>query len=384
VTDRANLSNTSGRIDTFDLLRGIAVLLMMEQHLGVWLWRGPDAGTSILDYPLLFGINILGGGAAPAFLMLAGVGATLFLSRSAELPAHSARRVLAARGVLILVFGYLLSVLTPSWFTLQSWYVLHLIGSAQIVTALLGGRRGLLAVSCLLVLVATPWVQGLLATPSHLSNLRMAGADPTIIGGGTLPGGHLRLALAEGQFPVLPWFAMFGWGAICGAMVVREAAPRWLAMWGGLFAFVGGSMIASYHVFRWSFALSHPRIFKLNIPFFPCTPAFILLMGGVLTLLMAILLRRERGAGLPGVTALCSLGRCSLSVLIIHVVVFRELTRPLGLWQACGVSTASAILIGTLLASLWLAMRWHRVQFRYGAEWMLRRLVPTRTQPPTL
>ncbi|MGB1699465.1 MAG: heparan-alpha-glucosaminide N-acetyltransferase domain-containing protein, partial [Nannocystaceae bacterium] len=375
-------SSTSPRVLTFDLLRGIAVLLMMEQHLGVWLWRGPDIGKRVLDYPVLFGINILGGGAAPAFLMLAGVGATLFLARTSGSSLSIRRKVLVMRGLMILGFGYLLSLLTPSWFTLRSWYVLHLIGAAQVFSALLGRRPRVLALSCLFVLIATPIVQSLLSTPAHMTNIRMTGVDPARVSSGVLPGGHLRLALAEGQFPLLPWFAIFGWGALCGGIVDREEAPRWLARRGAVLATFGGLMVASYHLFKFPFALAAPRIFKLNIPFFPCTPAFILLIAGVLTMLMGLLLRQERRGQLNFIGALCSLGRCSLSVLIIHVVVFRELVRPLGLWQACDVATASAILIMTLISSLWLARRWHRSQFRFGAEWLLRKLAPTTAPPP--
>ena len=136
MTNRDESPTTARRIDSFDLLRGVAVLLMMEQHLGVWLWRGPAPGHRITDYPVLLGINILGGGAAPAFLMLAGVGAALFLGRAERSSLRAARRVLGTRGVTILLFGYLLSLLTPSWFTLRSWYVLHLIGLSQLVIAL--------------------------------------------------------------------------------------------------------------------------------------------------------------------------------------------------------------------------------------------------------
>ena len=379
MTLQADKTAPRARIDSFDLLRGVAVLLMMEQHLGVWLWQGPAPGRRIIDYPVLLGINILGGGAAPAFLMLAGVGATLFLTRTTPSFSRTSRHVLATRGLMILGFGYVLSLLTPSWFTMRSWYVLHLIGASQLAIAVIGRRRVLLAGACLLVLATTPWVQGLLATPAHLTNLRMTGADPTGSAHAILPGGHLRLALAEGQFPALPWFAIFGWGALCGAIVPRGDAPRWLATRGLVLTIIGGAMVVSYHVLRWPLAVSYPRIFKLNVPFFPCTPAFILLIGGALTLLMAALLRRERSAGLTHTAALCSLGRCSLSVLIVHVVVFRELVRPLGLWQACDVTTAGAILFATLVGSMWLAHRWQRAQFRYGAEWMLRRFAPDRS-----
>src|SRR5690606_20795062 len=111
------------RLLGLDALRGIAVFLMIEQHLGVWLWRGPGPGGRMADYPGLLVFNALGGGAAPAFVTLAGIGASLLASKR-ERP----DRTLALRGIAILGFGYLLSALTPSWFSWQSWFVLHLMG----------------------------------------------------------------------------------------------------------------------------------------------------------------------------------------------------------------------------------------------------------------
>src|SRR5690606_2353965 len=120
------------RLLGLDALRGIAVFLMIEQHLGVWLWRGPNPGESMTDYPGLLVFNALGGGAAPAFVTLAGIGASLLISKR-ETPDVT----LILRGIVVVAFGYLLSALTPSWFTWQSWFVLHLMGFGMLVTPLL-------------------------------------------------------------------------------------------------------------------------------------------------------------------------------------------------------------------------------------------------------
>ena len=48
------------RLLGLDALRGIAVFLMIEQHLGVWLWRGPNPGERMSDYPGLMVFNATG------------------------------------------------------------------------------------------------------------------------------------------------------------------------------------------------------------------------------------------------------------------------------------------------------------------------------------
>ena len=60
------------RLYGLDAMRGLAVLLMIEQHLGVWLWKGPARGMRHMDYPILAGFNALGGGAPPRWVTRAG------------------------------------------------------------------------------------------------------------------------------------------------------------------------------------------------------------------------------------------------------------------------------------------------------------------------
>lgn len=368
------------RVLSFDLLRGVAVLLMVEQHLGVWLWRGPARGETLADYPGLLAVNLLGGGAAPAFLMLAGMGAALFLTRADGTELATTRRTLALRGLLVMAMGYGLNLLTPSWFTLRSWYVLHLIGLGLVVLAILGTRRpGRLLTLGASILVATPLAQFALDTPRRLTNLRMTGAMGPSPTADILPGGHLRLALFEGQFPVLPWLAIVLWGAVIARWCTPIPDTKRLLRAGLACLTLGLGMLACYHLLRMEFALHHPRIFRLNVPFFPCTPPFVLAMAGGLAVLLAGCLRLESRGWLDKTRALRALGRCSLSVLIVHVVVFRELTRPLLLWQSCSVATAGTILVGTLLTLLLLASAWARSRFRYGAEWALRAVAPSPT-----
>ena len=64
------------RLLSIDALRGLAVFLMMEQHMGVWLWNG-GGGRSLAKVPALVAFNALGGAAAPLFVTLAGVGLLL-------------------------------------------------------------------------------------------------------------------------------------------------------------------------------------------------------------------------------------------------------------------------------------------------------------------
>lgn len=360
------------RLLSLDALRGIAVFLMIEQHLGVWLWTGPGPGKSSFDYPALITFNALGGGAAPLFVTLAGIGSALMAAAYLRRDENPDRKMVL-RGLAVLAFGYLLSFLTPSWFTVRTWFVLHLMGLGMVLGPL--WRRlpaWVLVLVAGLLLGATPFVQRWLETPPHLTNPRMAGwaARP---GGDVLPWAALRVAVAEGQFPIFPWLTFFVVGVVGGRWIDEGRIGR-VAVLGGAALALGGSFAAGYHLLEVPFMLANWRAFRVPIPFFPASPTFVLLLVGIVCLAVAIAIRIERARPLSERGPLVALGRASLTLLLLHVVMFREWTRPIGVWQSLSAPYALVVLLGFVVVAVLAARAWQRVGYRYGAEWLLRQV----------
>ncbi len=360
------------RLLSLDALRGIAVILMMTQHLGVWLWEPEDPGRSLLaQAPGYMAINGLGGLAAPTFITLAGVGTSLLVAtRPGGVDA-----TLVRRGLALLGFGYLLNILTPSWFSPGSWFVLHMMGLA-IATAPLWRRlpdRVLLAAEGV-ILAVTVAVQHLLATPRLLDNPRMRDTD--------LPGGALRLALAEGQFPVLPWLALFLVGVVLGRWLLADDAdvPRRVSALCRLCLLTGltlvGLDLAADHLPALAFLHTAPwwRVVRVTTSFYPAGPGILLLLQSGVLLMLAVALHIERSRELGARGLLVCLGRASLTLLLVHVVLFREISRPLGAWQAFDRYTSLVIIAAWIALCAVLCRAWQRIGFRFGAEWLLRRL----------
>ncbi len=347
---------------SLDALRGIAVILMMEQHLGVWLWASQVNNRSILTAaPAYMAINGMGGMAAPLFITLAGVGCSLLVASRASPGLDS---VLLRRGLVLLGCGYALNWLTPSWFSLGSWFVLHLMGAA-IVGAPLWRRWSTpaLLTGAAALLVATVVVQNWLETPFFIGNERMRNT--------ALPGGAVRLAVAEGQFPLLPWLAMF-WSGMAVGRWLQAGTERYIWYLLGGCVVAGGTLAGLGRVLDVSPAWS--RALYLGPSFYPAHPVIILLLhSGVLVLVLAAL-RIEAHRELNPRGRLVCLGRASLTLLLVHVVVFREVSRPLGMWQAFDQITSLGIILAWLLLCTWLCRRWHGVGYRFGAEWLLRKL----------
>jgi uncharacterized membrane protein len=348
------------RLLALDALRGIAVFLMIEQHVGIWLWQGPGRGQSQGNFPLLVGFNALGGMAAPLFVTLAGMGSALFAAT--QRPRTDV--TLVRRGLVLMLFGLALNFMTPSWFSWGSWFVLHMMGLAMALAPV--WRRlpnPALLVACGVVLVATVAVQLWLPTPIPLHNDRMENTG--------LPGGPLRLALAEGQFPILPWLSFYLAGFVAGRLVQAGRMGR-VALLGLAFAAVGGGgrlLLVS--------GVRHPwleRAFELHLGFYPASVAIVgLLLGGALLLIALVAwveTRRPIAEGNPLVT----LGRASLTLLMLHVVLFREASRPIGWWRNLSAELALTVIFVFLALAIVGTRQWQRVGYRYGAEWLLRKL----------
>ncbi len=351
-----------GRIAMIDALRGLAVALMVQQHLGVWLWKEPmmPVWSHFIRHPFMVGCNLTGLLAAPLFVTLAGFGAEL---TGEKFPRSG--RMLARRGIAIILAGYLLNLATPHWFTPFSWFVLHLIGFSLLLAPLL---LRLPAPALLLlypfVFALTALVQNLLGTPLLLLDARMGSAS--------LPGGIARLALAEGNFPVLPWLALFISGML--AARVRKTGRIYQIAVAGLLLIAAGIALGLLYRHGYAFA-TRGAFFRLFVAvpyFYPAFPPIMLTLNGTaLLLLSGFLSMKGRGAG--AFSLLAPLGRASLTVLVVHIVIFNEVTRLLHLHRAFPGAAAMGIIAATLIIFAVLCGVWRRYDYRYGLEWLVRR-----------
>lgn len=352
----------TNRMCGLDALRGIAVFLMIEQHMGVWLFRGvPKGGAIAAAWPLV-AFNALGGGAAPMFITLAGVGTALLVRARPE----GVDAVLVRRGLVLLAFGYLLTAVTPSWFSWGSWFVLHLMGFAM-ATAPIWRRlsdAGLIAVA-VAVLVGAIALQVWIGTPLQLNNDMMKNMGR--------PGGALRLAVAESQFPILPWLAPFLVGMVAGRAIAQGQFAR-IARLGVTALVLGGGGWLVAHALGLSGRGFAARAFAIHLGFFPASIAIVALLVGAVLLVVAAVAWRDARQPIAERNPLVMLGRASLTLLLVHVPLFREATRPVGLWHGLGAGATLATIAGFLLVAVGAAAAWQKVGYRGGAEWLLRKL----------
>jgi len=359
------MKNTgAARITSIDALRGVAVLLMMEQHIGAWMWKQPWKNLAgLLDnHPFMIGFNALGGISAPIFIVLAGFGSVMFFQKR-----ERASQVLAGRGILIILMGYLFNLLVPSWFTPGSWYVLQLIGFSLVVSTLLNRvSTGSLLIIFTAVIIAAGCFQAYLDTPSFINNRRM--------GDYSMPGGVLRLALVEGHFPVLPWISFFTAGMV---------AARWRGQVGKRRIIVLSGLMMSAALVLSGIGMICPgsdegglmvRFLRLKSSFYPAyTPLTLILVSIALALIPAAEWIESKTGPFVKNPLVC-LGRISLTLLIAHAVIFREVSIRTGWHKLCNAQETVLVIGAVWLGSAVLSLLWERSGYRFGLEWLIRRI----------
>ena len=351
----------SFRIAGLDILRGTAVILMVQQHTGFWFWnnKGPMA-ASMGEYPLMVVINGLGGLAAPLFILLAGTGAALFAAKGAKPTAF------IKRGLLIIVFGYILNFLTPAWFSPGSWYVLHLIGTGLILTPLIFKfPQKVLFVITGIIIAAAPLLIMIFNLPRYFSNELMASFSGI--------GDIFSHAIVSGNFPVFPWMALFISGIAAGKWIAEENYSAIIKA--ALFTAACALILVMIKYSGLSFVYSPwcEKIFVINLYMYPAYPVqFLFLSFLALLSLYAVLLLDKKFVFSSG-NILALTGRVSLSIFMLHIIIIRNFMVHSGYWKSFDAMEASALQIAVLLFIFAAVFLWRKADFKYGFEWLLRK-----------
>jgi uncharacterized membrane protein len=345
-----------------DALRGLAVILMIQQHLMAWLWKEPWVNMTAIfkAHPFMMALNGTGAMAAPLFITLAGAG-SVFLYRGRPSPG----KTLLVHGASILALGYLLNALAPHWFSVGSWYVLHLIGFSLILAAGLNRLPSwTLALLALAFLAGAVLAQSWLDSPLFLNRTRISDFGQA--------GGVFRLALAEGHFPIFPWTGFFIAGMIAARLII---ARRMRALEGaGVSCIATGAVLAIVYNHGFAFATYGPfyRAFVFQPHFYPGQPPLLLMLCGGALFTISLFARLGALEAIREGNPLAALGRVALTAFMIHALVFMEISRLAGTFKIFSAPATLAIIAAVLVLFSLGARRWGAYNYRYGFEWLIR------------
>jgi uncharacterized membrane protein len=338
-----------------DALRGLAVLFMLEVHLGFWWSRHLPGGD-----PLVALGTSLGGMAAPLFFTVAGAG--LSISR-AQRPAGF-RQANIRRGAALLAAGVVFTLIERAVYGPWGWGVLQSLGVSIIICtlAMVTGPAARAAGGFALMAVA-PVLRHLAGIPDVLYSDSLMSVSS--------PAGYLDSALLSGFFPLVPWTGFMLLGTVAGELSradptdsAGEAAragkgPWHLAILAAFMLAFGGAGAAG----------------GMPMEFFPPSLPFCLLASGLCIAAIAAagaLTRTSRAPKRAGPLALA--GRLSLTFFVVHHFIGYEAFSAAGLLRSLDTSVALAMVLASWALAIAAAAAWSRTAFRFSLEWLLGRL----------
>lgn len=337
---------------------------MIVQHVSAWLWNAPALNLPDLfrEYPVIMGFNWLGNMAAPVFIILAGTGSVNIYGRK-----KNASLTLIKRGGVLIIFGYVLNLIAPLWFSPGSWFVLHLIGLCLIISPLLNRMQSyILVVIAILFLIAAAFIQSQLDTPLILTEHRMNNFY--------MPGGAFRLALAEGHFPVFPWLSVFIMGIVAGRWIKAGALRRIQLI--SIISTASACILAALYFKGYAFA-TYGSFYRIFVPlpyFFPALPPFMLFLTGLALLFAAFAVIIEKQRTISNSMFLTAMGRTSITMLVLHTLIFNDLSRLVGIYMKCSQLLTCVIVSIFIIICAFIAVLWQHKKYIYGFEWVLRKI----------
>ena len=326
---------SGARLEAIDVLRGFVMVLMALDHTRDFFHggaiRGLDPMAAATTTPALYATRWITHLCAPAFLLLAGIGARLSLDRG-RTPGELARFLLT-RGLWLIVLE-MTWVQWVGWnwafdFRLHHGFVLWAIGWSMIALAALVHVPPAVAAGVGLALMAG---HNLLDGLKPADFGAWAGVWRVLHEGGRVPlgGGHV---LAAG-YPLIPWIGVMAAGYGLGGWYRLESAVRRRRL-----AVLGAAAVAGFFGLRLSGAYGDPRPWNaaaegvasvyslLDCRKYPPSLGYLLMTLGPALLLLAWW---ERGTGAWG-RALQAIGRVPLFFYLLHLPLLHGLALLTGL-----------------------------------------------------
>ncbi len=308
---------------SIDILRAVAILLMIQVHFA------DDLSSGTESWPKLYAVSaVLGLWPAPLFTLLSGLSLSLWLrgQRGQGRSEEQITKYLVRRGLFLFGAGLAFACLVWLPDEIFDWDILTLLGASTLVLAAV--RRlppRVLAGFCLLVLLASPPLR-------QLSHYASYWDDGEFVCEFTLKDVLLGFLL-NGYFPLLPWIIFPVAGYVLGETILDERRqvdwPPWLmpSLCVGLLALCGLAAIGE-RLAPWLLANDNATA----LSFYPASTVYILGILGISVLCWWTLhLALDENRGLTGsgpvLTFLRRYSGFALTAYVVHQAAY--------LWPLC-------------------------------------------------
>ncbi len=355
-TDRLSSIATNRRVPGPDVVRGVALIgvVVMNYH-GYLILRGAERGSTWADELFDPWRGPLSTRFAATFVLVAGVSVTLMTQNAVRDPTHvtSMRLRLVRRGVVLYLLGLFVNTIWDG--TILPYYGAMFILAAGLYT--LSTPRLIVAGSAATLVGA--WLA------AWRFNQTQAGIDTSWL---FSPDGSSPLTLVlnvfvNGTHPLFPWLAFFCAGMILGRVVAFPDWHLWVAGLGVVLAAVA-QLVSRLANSDWS---------RLVLSTHPGSRSIVYVASALGTALAAYAIIDSIADRWPlAVDAFRRAGQMSLSLYLLHIVVFNFVVDWAGWVEPRGLGTALGFAAAFWLVGIALANAWSRRVGRGPAESLYR------------
>jgi uncharacterized membrane protein YeiB len=356
-------AGTGERLIDLDVTRAVALIgvCVMNYH-GYLILRGGNPGAGFLARTFDPWTGPFSTRFAATFVTVAGMGIALLTRRSlanrdpAEI--SRVRWVLVRRGVLLYAFGFFLNWVWPG--TILFFYGAYFLVGALVFT-LRSRWLVLIGVSAALAAAGLQWWALQRSSQGHRVDWLLAGdASAT-----TSPRNLLLDTLVRGTHPLLPWLAFLCAGIVLGRRLPFDSILRVQLAFGGVLCVATGYLL--HMAAPW-----HPLL-RSTAPFDRGVLYTLTALGSSVLAVAVVGWIAEATAHSTVTRMLAVTGRTTLSLYVLHVLIFNLVVDWLGWVHPGGLPTAMAFALAFWLFAIVAANLWHLRNELGPLEWVYRK-----------
>lgn len=351
------------RLVGLDVVRGIALIgVCLMNYRGYLVLRGGERGDGFLSHLFDPWTGPLSTRFAATFVTVAGAGVALMargaIASKDPSRVSAVRWTLVRRGTLLFAFGFFFDWVWSG--TILFFYGAYFLVAAAVVTL---ADRWLVVIGASAALAAAgiQWWAVDRFTSGHDASWLVDGQAELHLS----PRELLFDVAVRGTHPLLPWLAFFCAGIVVGRRLPLGVIARVQVAFGGVllvaFAYVASAALPWHPVLRSTDPFDRGLLFTLSA------------LGIAVLAVITITWLTERTADAAAVRALAVAGRTTLTLYVLHALVFNLVVDWLDLVQPGGVLTALWFASAYWVVAIAAANLWHR-RFELGPlEWVYRR-----------
>ncbi|HEY5877007.1 MAG TPA: DUF418 domain-containing protein [Ilumatobacteraceae bacterium] len=352
----ANRSVSAPRLVGIDVVRAVALIgvVVMNYHGYLNAGAGTDTFFGRLFHPW---VGVLSTRFAATFVTVAGVGVVLLTNRSRlsrdPVALDIDRWRLRRRGVLLYAGGYVLDWIWPG--TILFYYGALFVVASFIFTLRIRWLVAIGAASAL-VAAAVQWWAFERSVDGH-------GVTWLLGSSGRSPRSLFFDTILNGTHPLFPWLAFLCAGMVIGRLLPEIDRWRWRLVGLGVVFLAGGyglSSIVTRLGADGSVAADRAEVLGATDPFNRGLLYTIVTLGSSLIAVLMISWLAERSPDSTLVDVLRRAGQMSLTLYLLHVVVFNVFVNTAAWVTPTGLDTALLFAIGFWVIAILFAAWWNR------------------------